>query len=305
MAYYPFRNLALKFLSISLAVLLWFTVSGEPTIVERGLRIPLEFQNIPDGLEIVGDTPDTVDVRVRGSSAILSRLEPGEVVAVLDLQTARPGSRLFDLVTEQVRAPFGVEVAQVAPATIPLDLERSGPPREVPVVPAVEGEPAPGYVVGEVSSEPATVLVVGPESRLQQLTEAMTEPVVVAGATAPVTAEVTVGVRDLALRLSAPRRAVVTVDVVPAPAERTLREVPVHVRNVSAQLAAQVVPPVVTVRVRGSRPQVQSLRSDSVDAFIDLAGLGSGSYNLTVQAEAQGQLGVVDVEPPVVQVTLQ
>ncbi len=110
---------------------------------------------------------------------------------------------------------------------------------------------------------------------------------------------------DLALRLSVPRRAVVTVDVVPAPAERTLREVPVHVRNVSAQLAFQVVPPVVTVRVRGSRPQVQSLRSDSVDAFIDLAGLGSGSYNLTVQAEAQGQLGVVDVEPPVVQVTLQ
>ena len=305
MAYYPFRNLALKFLAISLAVLLWFTVSGEPTIVERGLRIPLEFQNIPDGLEIVGDTPDTVDVRVRGSSAILSRLEPGEVVAVLDLQTARPGSRLFDLVTEQVRAPFGVDVAQVAPATIPLDLERSGPPREVPVVPAVEGEPAPGYVVGEVSSEPATVLVVGPESRLQQLTEAMTEPVVVAGATAPVTAEVTVGVPDLALRLSVPRRAVVTVDVVPAPAERTLREVPVHVRNVSAQLTFQVVPPVVTVRVRGSRPQVQSLRSDSVDAFIDLAGLGSGSYNLTVQAEAQGQLGVVDVEPPVVQVTLQ
>ena len=305
MAYYPFRNLALKFLSISLAVLLWFTVSGEPTIVERGLRIPLEFQNIPDGLEIVGDTPDTVDVRVRGSSAILSRLEPGEVVAVLDLQTARPGSRLFDLVTEQIRAPFGVDVAQVAPATIPLDLERSGPPREVPVVPAVEGEPAPGYVVGEVSSEPATVLVVGPESRLQQLTEAMTEPVVVAGATAPVTAEVTVGVPDLALRLSVPRRAVVTVDVVPAPTERTLREVPVHVRNVSAQLAAQVVPPVVTVRVRGSRPEVQSLRSDSVDAFIDLAGLGSGSYNLTVQAEAQGQLGVVDVEPPVVQVTLQ
>ena len=304
MAYYPFRNLALKFLAIGLAVLLWFTVSGEPTIVERGLRIPLEFQNIPAGFEIVGDTPDTVDVRVRGSSAILSRLEPGEVVAVLDLRTARPGSRLFDLVTEQVRAPFGVDVAQVAPATIALDLEPSGR-RTVPVVPAVEGEPAPGYVVGEVSSDPATVLVVGPESRLRQLTEAMTEPVAVAGATAPVRAEVTVGVPDLALRLSVPRRAVVTVDVVPAPAERTLREVPVHVRNVSAQLTARVVPPVVTVRVRGSRPQVQSLRSDSVDAFIDLAGLGSGSYNLTVQAEARGQLGVVDVEPAVVQVTLQ
>src|SRR5512138_629976 len=96
MAYHPFRHLGLKVLAIALAVLLWLTVAGEH-VVERSVRVPLEFRNIPQQLEIVGDPPSSVDVRLRGSSALLSRLEPGEIVAVLDLSAARPGSRLFHL----------------------------------------------------------------------------------------------------------------------------------------------------------------------------------------------------------------
>ena len=77
MAYPGFRNLGLKFLSIALAALIWALVSGE-RIVERALRIPLEFTNLPAQLELVGDTPTVVDVRVRGSSGALSRLaSPG------------------------------------------------------------------------------------------------------------------------------------------------------------------------------------------------------------------------------------
>lgn len=96
MAYHPFRHLGLKVLAIALATLLWLTVAGEH-VVERSLRVPLEFRNIPLQLEITGDPPDTVDVRLRGSSGVLGRLDPGEVVAVLDLSGGRPGARLFHL----------------------------------------------------------------------------------------------------------------------------------------------------------------------------------------------------------------
>ena len=48
-------------------------VSGEET-VERGLRVPLELQQVPAGLELRGDVPTTVDVRVRGGSGALSRV---------------------------------------------------------------------------------------------------------------------------------------------------------------------------------------------------------------------------------------
>jgi len=49
MAYHPFRHLGLKFLSVAVAVGLWFTVAGEQT-VERSLRVPLELTNTPNNL---------------------------------------------------------------------------------------------------------------------------------------------------------------------------------------------------------------------------------------------------------------
>ena len=54
MAYHPFRNLGLKFLSTLVAIMLWLIVAGE-RVVERVMRAPVEFQNLPAGLEIVGD----------------------------------------------------------------------------------------------------------------------------------------------------------------------------------------------------------------------------------------------------------
>src|SRR5690606_27254810 len=50
MAYHPFRNLGLKGLSTLVALLLWLIVAGE-RVVERVMRAPVEFQNLPAGLE--------------------------------------------------------------------------------------------------------------------------------------------------------------------------------------------------------------------------------------------------------------
>lgn len=301
--YQLFQHIGLKVLALGLAVLLWLTITGEP-IVERGLRVPLEFQNIPDGLELIGEAPTAVDVRVRGSSAILSRLAPGDVVAVLDLRAARPGRRLFHLLSDQVRAPYGVDVAQVQPPTIALAIERSGA-RTVPVVPDVEGDPAPGYVVSRASSEPATVEVIGPESRLRQVTEAITEPVSVAGRAATVREQVTIGVPDTSLRLRQPQSAVVTVEIVPAPIERTFGDLAVRARNVAGELSAQIVPGMVAVSVRGSRDAMRRLDIGAIDAFVDLAGLGAGRYNLPVRVEPAPDVGVSRIEPATVQVRIK
>ena len=234
MRYHPFRHLGLKILALALASLLWLTVAGEH-IVERSLRVPLEFRNIPEALEIVGNTPDSVDVRLRGSSAVLSRLQSGEIVAIIDLSTARSGSRLFHIRSDEVRAPFGVEVSHVAPATLALELEKSAK-RKVPVVPAVEGEPAPGFVVGRITADPATVEIVGPDSHVRQVAEATTEPVSVKDAKARVRDGVTIGVVDASVRLTQAQAANVTVEIWPAPVERRMPDVPVRWRNLGTGL---------------------------------------------------------------------
>jgi YbbR domain-containing protein len=213
MAFRPFRNPGLKFLSVCIAGLLWLVVSGE-RVVERVLRAPVEFQNLPAGLELIGNPPDTVEVRVRGSSGALSRMAPGDMSTVLDLRSARPGRRLFHLTPTQVTVPYGIDVVQVGPSTVMMEFETSGE-RTVPIEPTVEGQPAPGFEVTKVTVIPDTVGVAGPESALRRLAGAVTEPVSVAGQSRTVRETVTIGVPDASVRLRAPQSTVVTVTIDP------------------------------------------------------------------------------------------
>jgi YbbR domain-containing protein len=303
MRYNPFRNLGLKVLAIALASLLWLTVAGQH-IVERSLRVPLEFRNIPKSLEIVGNTPDTIDLRVRGSSAVLTRLQPGEIVAVLDVSGARSGSRLFQVRADEVRAPFGVEVTQVVPSTLALELERSAR-RRVQINASVDGQPAPGFVIGTKTVEPSSVEVVGPESRVRQITEATTEPVSIKGARARIRDTVNVGVIDSAVHLALPQTAQVTIDIWPAPVGRRVADVPIRWRNLPPGLSAQLSPNLTNVTVRGTKELVDGLRPDGILAYVDLAGLGAGRYNLRIQVDQTERFGVDAIDPGLVAVTIR
>ena len=128
-----------------LAVLLWFTISGQR--VERTVPVPILYRNLPEGLLITGDRVSEINVHLRGGYAQLSELVREDVNVVIDLMDAQPGQRVVTLRTDQVRAPLGVEVTHVDPATTTVTIERSGT-TTLPVEPAIEGQPAAGFVIG-------------------------------------------------------------------------------------------------------------------------------------------------------------
>jgi YbbR domain-containing protein len=289
------RNIWLKFLSICIATLLWLVVAGD-RVVERAMRVPIEFQNLPQGLEIVGDPPDTVDVRLRASSGAIGRLAPGDLAAVIDLRNARPGRRLFQLTPSSIHAPYGVEVVQVGPATLPIALENSAV-RVVEVRPSVEGRPAPGYEVLSVTSVPATVEIVGPESSLRGLDEAMTEPISVAGANRPIREVVTVGVADPSVRLRTPQVAEVTVQIVTGASTRTLSGIPVAIRNLENGLRARALPASVNVEVRGTAQTIEEITAGAIEAWVDAADLGVGDHTLPVRGRAPVGLAIEHATP--------
>jgi YbbR domain-containing protein len=294
------RYVGLKIVSLVLAALLWLLVSGEQT-VERALRIPLEFTNLPSQLELVGEPPAVVDVRVRGSSGTLSRVSAGELAAVLDVRTARAGDRLFHLTAEDVRAPFGVDVVQVTPASVSLTFEESLS-KTVGVKVRIEGEPASGYAVGGVTVDPPTVAIVGPASALSGLTEAITEPVSVSGATRPVTDKVTIGVADPVVRLRQPQTARVTVSIGAAPEEWVVHGVQVQVKNGSG--ISTVSPADVTVRVRGPRDSIDT-NPGHYSAAVDITGLAAGKHMRLVRVEPPQGVGLLGVDPAQVLVTIR
>lgn len=295
-----FRHIGLKIISIALAALLWLVVAGEQ-VVERALRIPVELTNVPADLELVGDAPAVADVRVRGSSGILSRITAGELVAVLDLRDARPGPRLFTLAGSDVRAPFGVQVVQVTPSNVSITLERSAT-KIVPVVPEVDGEPAPGFIVGTISADPATVAVVGPSSALARMTTAITEPVSVEGVRASISEFVNVGAAIPSVRLREPQRVRVSVEVVPAPADWAVADIPLVVLN--ATRITEVTPDSVTLHVRGPRDLMRS-GAGGFEAWIDVADLRAGQYELRVRVATPARVALVRVDPSEVRVRIR
>jgi len=303
MAYNPLRNFGLKSLSVGLAVLLWFAVGGEK-IVERSLRVPLEFQNTPDDVEIVGDTPTVVDVRVRGGSSLLGNLSAGDVVAVMDLSSAKPGRRLFQLTADEVRAPSGVEVKSVTPSSAALVFERSVTKR-VPLIPSIEGQPAAGFAVEKVTTEPADVEVAGPESAIRGVQHAVTEGVSIEGASATVRETVTIGTPNSAARINNSRSARVVVEIAATRTERTLANIPVRMIHLESGRTARVSPTWVVVTVRGAEDAIRRLTTDAIEATVDLAGRGPGRYDLTVVIAPTRAFSVSRIDPAQVQIAIK
>lgn len=296
-----FRNIGLKLAALGLGVLLWVTISGQQ--VERNVLVQLQFRNIPASLELTGDTPRTVDVRVRGAAGLISALEPYQVVATIDLTDTRPGFRVFPLTNEQISVPLGVEVKGVDPSTISLTLEKTATAK-VPVKPTIDGEAAAGYVRGEVTWQPQSVNVVGPESRLKDLPAAMTERISIEGATSTVVETVSLGLTDPQVRLQQIQSARVTIKIVPAPTAR-FSNLPVSFRHVPAGRHAAAQPSTVSVTVRGPLVALKPSSEPHLQPYVDLSGLRPGRYNLRVQVDPPDGLVITAVAPATVAIRLR
>lgn len=113
------NNWHLKLFALLAAFLLWSTYTSEPA-AEVACVVPIEFRNVPRHLELSGDAPAQVRLRVRGRSALLRRLSAADLGVSVDLAGAQPGEMLVRLTPDMVETPYGAVVVRIAPAEIRL-----------------------------------------------------------------------------------------------------------------------------------------------------------------------------------------
>ena len=181
MAYHPFRHLGLKFLSVAMALGLWFTRGRRADGRAQPARAARASQPPAEARAGRGPAVDGRGAGARRGRACSASCPPGDVVAEVDLALARTGRRYFHLTPAQVRAPFGVDVVDVTPGTISLRFETSLS-RRVPVVPMLDGEPAPGLRRRRGERRPDDGRSRGPRERGPAPQGGHTEPVSIAGA---------------------------------------------------------------------------------------------------------------------------
>lgn len=206
---YVFHNIGLKVLSLIIAVLLWLAVARAP-MTEVAVHVPLEFQHMPDSLEISTERLPQVQVRVRGPERLVRALDQAEVHATIDLFGAHPGERTFDLTGRQIQVPHGIEVVQVVPSQFRISFDRRATKR-LEVHPRVIGTFASGYHIADVYADPAEVTIAGPEKHVEAIDSAITDPVDATGVVGRATFTTHVYVPDPLVRMVNPAPVRITV----------------------------------------------------------------------------------------------
>jgi YbbR domain-containing protein len=206
------RNLRLKVVSLTLAVLLWIALNGEPKS-EIGLKVPLEFRNSPKGVEVLGET-NTVDIRLSASSSIVKRIDASEVTAFIDLSEWTAGERTYSLSESNLTVPFGVAISKITPNKIRLRFEQTAR-KIVKVRPRILGKPAEGHTIVAVACQPDQAELEGPASHLSPLESVSTDSLDISGRASTFSARLHLYIEDPLVRLAADQETRVEVTIAP------------------------------------------------------------------------------------------
>jgi YbbR domain-containing protein len=113
-----FHERWLKVISVFLAVMMWFSVV-EQDVVQRQFKVPLYFKNLSNELEMTGDFPEIISVRVRGQISLIQDLDITAVRAYVELDGLSAG-RYDRPITVELRRGLGV--TYINPSTILMTL---------------------------------------------------------------------------------------------------------------------------------------------------------------------------------------
>jgi hypothetical protein len=176
------RHFGWKLGSLTLAVLLWLAILGEPELVTTHTA-PILYKSLPQGLLIGSDALDQVRVELRGPSGKLSPDRLAEMAVLLDLSDVKgPGERTFTLSDADFHLPQGVTFLRSVPSQLRVRFARMLS-REVPVNIRIYAPPPPGYRLVSQQAVPDKLRIAGPEPRVTEVSGAETDAIDLSGIT--------------------------------------------------------------------------------------------------------------------------
>jgi YbbR domain-containing protein len=275
------RNLLLKLVSLLLAFILWFGVTGGP---RREVVIPVRLDlasYIPDGWALAADYIKSIEVRISARDNMIQRLNnseeaKSEVKFSFDRNAIRPQREIqrLTILPSNVLVRSGYDVVNVNPSEILLQLDRKKTAMK-PVRIEIDGELPEGYLLFENPPRvlPSSVTVEGGETMVNQL------PAVVARldlselvVTEPVSLSIPLALnRNPMLRYSA-AEVEVTLDIVEVSESRrfNIRTFEFSGYDESSERVASFAPTMVTWEITGPKSWIGGLSAEEISMFIDL-----------------------------------
>jgi diadenylate cyclase len=162
-------------LSLAFISGVWFSFTkGLDTLIT--LEVPVEYMNRPPQMEILDTSVDSVRLNLSGSGSLIKSIRPSQVQVRIDLSKATSGINTFTFTQDKIALPPGVDLKQVMPATVEVNLDVSVE-KTLPVQVDWVGKLAPQLILKEVRIAPDSVPVIGGRQTLNNISTIYTEKV--------------------------------------------------------------------------------------------------------------------------------
>lgn len=173
------ENMPLKIAALIIAVILWlFVISKGQTEVSFG--VPIEFVNIPKGLDIVKCDVKSVSVVVRGYEMLIKNIKEGDIRLLIDMSKIKKGESRLTIRKEDIHTPFNVSIIKIEPSSLRVVLEERVS-KKVFVRPVLTGIPGIGYYVSSIQTNPKEITIEGVRSEIRRINYINTEPLDITG----------------------------------------------------------------------------------------------------------------------------
>jgi YbbR domain-containing protein len=174
-----FENFGLKITAILLSILLWLFASSRG-LSEIALDVPLEFKDIPPGLELMNHSIKVVGVNIKGQERIIRTIRSSDIRAFVDLSKAKKGESIYSINKNNIKLPPGVTATNITPSYVKVSIEESVT-KTVEVRPIIIGIPGNGFYIKSISVFPERVMIDGARSRVNVVDTIKTEPLDITG----------------------------------------------------------------------------------------------------------------------------
>jgi YbbR domain-containing protein len=121
---YILKDLSLKILSFLLAAMLWFAISyiGES---KMSISVQVSTDNLSKNYIVKKMDTEDVFVTINGPVLILKNLRARDIKVSVDLSNVNEGRHIFNLKRSDIRVPKGINVENIKPDYVAIEVERA------------------------------------------------------------------------------------------------------------------------------------------------------------------------------------
>ncbi len=295
------NNKLLKFMSVLIAILLWFIVASDKILLVDS-QVPIQFAGLSDGYAAVADVTN-VDVKLKTYVEDKSSNNEPSVYLRINISKFPVGKTAYKLDESSFIIPDDYEIKEIKPKEIVITVEQVIA-KQINITPKLSNTIAKGYKVSNIVLDPQTVVIEGLSSIIDTLDSVNTKPINIASITS--TTNFDVGFEHIeGVKVVNPSSTSVRIIVEQDIIQKTFENVYVSCVDLNEAYTMKTIPSIDNITVRGRADVVDDF-AEQIAIYVDCSKVvTAGNYIRNVNYRLKSDhIDVLDISPKQIQVEI-